>query len=208
MEPTSLDPLLGGALLTDLALAGAVQAGKKEGLLHQRKVHAAESVPALSDPLLAQALATVAAKERSAEDLVSQLGKAARADLLSRLEERGMIRREPHKALGLFPYTRWPATDDTHEVEVRAQLQAALIGGVEPDTRTAALIALLHAVGRAHNIVDTEGRPDRDVRKRAETIAEGEWAATAVRDAVQATQAAVMAAVMAATAASAISSGR
>lgn len=199
----SIQALLGGALLTELALAGAVEVGAKEGLLRRRKVRVAEPTPPLADPSLRRALATVMEKERTAEDLVPRLGKKVRDDLLGRLQERGMLRREDSTVLGVFSRTRWPAEDTAHEHALRDRLQDALVGGVDPDARTAALIALLSSVDRAHRCVDTDGLRGRDVKKRAQQIAEGEWAAAAVRDAVQASQAAVMAAVMVATTAGA-----
>ena len=206
-ETTNLDTLLGGALLTELALAGTVEVGEKEGLLRRRKVRAAEPTPPLSDPALRRALATVMEKDRTAEELVPRLGKKVRDDLLGRLSDRGLVRREESKVLGVFSRTRWPAVDDAHERELRRLLRSALVGGADPDDRTAALIALLHAVDRAHKSVELDGVRSREVKKRAKEIAQGEWAAAAVRDAVQASQAAVMAAVMVATTAGATAGG-
>jgi hypothetical protein len=48
-------------------------------------------------------------------------------------------------------------------------------------------------------VVDREGLPARELKKRAKEIAEGDWAAKAVRDAVSAAQAAVAAGAVAAT---------
>jgi hypothetical protein len=48
-------------------------------------------------------------------------------------------------------------------------------------------------------VIDREGLTAGDVRKRAKAIAEGDWAAKAVHDAVAAAQAAVTAGVMVAT---------
>ena len=63
------------------------------------------------------------------------------------------------------------------------------------------LIALLAAINRAHEVVDHEGLSSREVRKRAKQIAEGAWAAKAVRDAIAAATAATAGAVAATTAA-------
>jgi hypothetical protein len=71
---------------------------------------------------------------------------------------------------------------------------------VDPEPRTAALVALLSAIDRAHKVVDRDGLPAGQVRKRAKEIAKGEWAAKAVKDAISASTAAVTAAVAASTA--------
>jgi len=72
---------------------------------------------------------------------------------------------------------------------------------------TAAVVALLVAVGQAHRQVDRGGLSAGQLRKRARQVAEGAWAAEAVRDAVHAAQAATTAAVTAATTAAVTSSG-
>ena len=77
----------------------------------------------------------------------------------------------------------------------------SLLRGVTPTERTAALVAVLSALDLAHKVVDREGAPAREVKKRAKEIAEGDWAAKAVRDSIAAAQAAVTAAMVATTAA-------
>ena len=72
---------------------------------------------------------------------------------------------------------------------------------------TAALVALLAAIDRAHKVVDHEGLSSREVRRRAKQIAEGAWAAKAVRDAIAAATAATAGAVAATAGAAATSSG-
>ncbi len=126
----------------------------------------------------------IAAKERTAQDLVGRLGRRRRKSLLERLERAGIVRRQEDKVLGLFPRRRWPAVDASHENDLRRRLGDALLRGVEPDQRTAALIALLSALDVAHKVIDREGLPAGQVKRRAKDIAQGDWAAKAVRDAV------------------------
>ena len=52
-------------------------------------------------------------------------------------------------------------------------------------------IALLSAIDKAHKVVDHEGLPTKVVRQRAKEIAEGAWAAKAVKDAISASVAAI-----------------
>ena len=113
------------------------------------------------------------------------------------MADRGILERRESRLLGMLPRTRWPAADSTHEAEVRRSLTSVLVQGTTPDARTGALVAVLSAIDRAHKVVDHEGMSRREVKKRAKEVAEGAWAATAVRDAIQATNAAVAAAVAA-----------
>ena len=55
----------------------------------------------------------------------------------------------------------------------------------------------------AHKVVDREGLSGGQVKKRAKEVADGDWAAKAVKDAIAAAQAAVTAAVVATTASTA-----
>lgn len=192
--------VLGGAVLVELALAGLVEVKKGEGMWARDKVHpTGAAVPA--DAELRDALTVVGEKDRSAQDLIGRLGRGLKERLTDRLAERGILERREDRVLGIFPHTRWPAADTAHEGEVRRALTAALVQGFTPDDRTAALIALLHAVDRAHKTVDTQGLGNRAVKKRAKEIAEGDWAAKAVREAVQASQAAMVAVIAGAAAA-------
>src|SRR5688572_17155896 len=169
-----LNPVLGGAMLIELALAGAVEVGEKKGIWAAAKVKAVPGV-ALDDRLLVDAAAVVAEKERSAQDLVGRLGKGLRDQLTARLAEAGVLERRDSKILGLFPRTRWPAADRTREEAVRRDLVSALVEGNEPDPRTGAIVALLVAIGRAHKSVPHEGLSTREVKARGKQIAEGHW---------------------------------
>jgi Golgi phosphoprotein 3 (GPP34) len=202
---TYLDTGIGGALLVELALGEHVEVVKGTGMWARAKVHPTSSAQP-QDPVLVEALALVAERERGAQDLVGRLGKKRREPLLARLEADGILRREEGKVLGLFPSTRWPAVDRSHEADVRRKLGDALVHGVQPHQRTAALVALLSSLDLAQKVVDAGGLPGREVRKRAKEIADGDWAAKAVRDSIAAAQAAVTAAVIASTTAATTSS--
>ena len=75
-----------------------------------------------------------------------------------------------------------------------------LTEGGEPSSRTSALIALLSAVDAVPKVFPEADK--KAIRKRAKEIADREWAAKAVRDAVESVQAAIMASIVAANAAS------
>ncbi|GAB3997342.1 GOLPH3/VPS74 family protein [Nocardioides marmoraquaticus] len=197
-----LDPVLGGALLVELALGGHVEPVPQEkrwGWTPKDRVRATPEVPA--DPLLREAQDLVAEKERTAQDLVTRLGRKRRDPLLERLADRGFVRREQGKVLGLFPRTTWPEADGRHEEALRARLEAVLLRDDVPDDRTGALVALLSGADVAQKVVRSDRRRSRDVARRAKVVAEGDWAAAGVKDAIAAANAATMAAITASTAA-------
>jgi hypothetical protein len=82
---------------------------------------------------------------------------------------------------------------------VRRLVAQALTQQAAPDTRTAALIAVVHALECEDKIVDPRqyGLSKRELSARAQEIAGGSWASEAVRTATQEMTAAVMAATMA-----------
>jgi aminopeptidase N len=87
---------------------------------------------------------------------------------------------------------------------VRQLVTQALVQQTAPDARTAALIALLHALKCEHKIIDP--RPyqlsRQQLRARAEEIAKANWASEAVRTVISEMAAATATATAAAAAAS------
>lgn len=200
-----IQPLLGGALLIELAMAERIEVAEKTSRWSTSKVAALDGAP-VTEPMLVTALAQVSEKPRSAQDLVNRIGKGTKEVLLDRLVQRGLVERVDGKWLGLFPNPKWPAADREHEAAVRASIQGALVQRLTPDARTSALISLLHAVDHTLKIVERGDVAKKEIRARAKEISDGAWAATAVKDAVMAAQAAMTAAVAASTTA-AVASG-
>lgn len=176
--------VLGGALLSELALDGHAVLEPKAGLLHRPRVRVTGAPPAA--PLLASAYAAVGASPRTPQDLVNRLGTGVRERLVADLVRRGVLREERVRAYGVLPQTRWPAASAYLDDAVRQRVAAVLVLGQPPDPRTRALVALLSAAGLAHKVIDTQRVPARDVRRRAKELAEGDWAARGVRDAISA----------------------
>jgi Golgi phosphoprotein 3 (GPP34) len=107
---------------------------------------------------------------------------------------------EQSGVLGIFPIRRWPAENASHERYVRHLVTQALTQREDPDPRTAALVALLHALRCEHKIINPgqHGVSRRQLRARAQEIAAGNWASQAVRKAIDEMIAATAAAVAAA----------
>ena len=97
------------------------------------------------------------------------------------------------------PVDELPEADPSAERSVRGRVRAVLIDGAEPDERTAALIAVAYAADLGRALVPD--RPWKEIKPRVKEVAEGDWAAQAVRKAIQSVNAAIMATTAAASAA-------
>ncbi|MEU4739262.1 GPP34 family phosphoprotein [Actinosynnema sp. NPDC023658] len=181
---------LAGALLVELALAERIDVADK-------KVTVLDPTP-VGHPVLDQALARIAGdKPRKPAHWVDKLSKKLTEQVLDGLVAGGVLRREEDRVLLVFPRTRFPAPDGVQpeaETDARARMTAAVTSDGPVDPRTAALCALVKAVGHDRKVF--AGLPRAEVRKRLKTISEGDWAATAVRKAIEEVQAAVMVAVI------------
>ncbi|HXH79874.1 GOLPH3/VPS74 family protein [Nocardioides sp.] len=197
-----IQPLLGGALLIELALAERIEVADRTSRWSTPKV-AVVGCPRPDDPLLVDAIAIIEEKPRGPQSLVTRLGKGTKEVLLHRLVERGLVHAARGKVLGLFPRTTWPAADRGHEHALLGRLEGPLVRGLRADERTSALISLLAAIDHAHHVVERGDVPAKEVKRRAQEIADGDWAAAAVKDAVVAAQRAMTAAIVATTAAAA-----
>ncbi|MFJ9693993.1 GPP34 family phosphoprotein [Kitasatospora sp. NPDC101183] len=187
-----------GALLAELALAGRVAVEAGELTVTGREP--------TGEPLLdgrLDRLATWAEGRRTAKasDWLLTDRATATTDTLKRLVERGLVVEERHRALGIFPVRRYPEADGSVERALRERLAAVVLHGAEPDARTSALIALLHA-GKLYWSAFPDV-PRKQVEPRFAEIAEGDGAGESVQQAVRTTQAALtaIAAMTAATAA-------
>jgi Golgi phosphoprotein 3 (GPP34) len=185
-----LEPALGGALLAELALRERVGVTPPEAGWSKRGRVTITNLTPTDDPELDTALSKLAENEgKKVKDLLSsfaakknRLGHGVRDRLLERLAAAGMLVRTEGTVLGFIPRTTWPAGDPAAEDDIRRRLQAALIGGQQPTERTVALIALLHVTGLLPKVVTTEDK--KALKARAKALTEGDWAAKAVKDAI------------------------
>jgi len=191
----SLQFILGGGLLVELALRERVRQEPKKSLLTGRKILAVGEGP-LPDPLLQEAYDTIAEKPRGAPAVLGKIGKGLPRVVPARLVERGMLRESKSRLLGIVPRTLHPAEDPSREISVRRKVRAVLADGLSPDPRTASLIALLSAGGTLKASLRDMDPPltwSSDIRKRGQEIQEGDWGAAAVSDAVKAAAASIAA---------------
>jgi hypothetical protein len=195
MSAETLEPALGGAMVAELALCERIGVTPPDAGRRKRGRVTVTSTAPTDDPELDRVLDVLVAREGDrVKDLISPLRtkritKGMSDRLLARLAAAGVLGRERRRALGLFPITRWLPRDPGPEEEVRGRLQSALVGGATPTERTAALIALLLATGRLRKVV--RGQDRKALRARATELAAGDWAAKAVKDAIEETYAAL-----------------
>lgn len=200
-----VDAGLGGANLVELTLRNKVDLTGEQDPGKRGRIIVRDPSPA-GDAVLDAALQILIARQgRKPSKVIKPLSKNLRRTLYQRLADRGVVRAERGKILGVFPTRRWPAHDASEEAEVRRLMTQALVQQVVPDTRTATLIALVHAVWRLDKIVDARqhGLSKRELRARAAAIAKGNWASEAVRKAIQEMMEAAFVAIGAATTSSA-----
>jgi uncharacterized membrane protein YgcG len=118
------------------------------------------------------------------QDVIRHSGNNARTTLYERLVSMGMVRYKRRRFLG----DRWPAHDSRHKAEMRRRVIQALMEQTTPDTRSAALIALLHTIGHEPKIVDRRdyGMIKSQLIVRGEQIANSNWAPEAARNSIDA----------------------
>lgn len=195
LDGHQVDVALGGAQLVELTLAGRVDVDDKKRLV----VRDGDTV---EDELLGPSLLMIARREgKRPKTVVGDLGQGLRDRLYERLTSAGIVRREDHRVLGIFPRTAWPTVSAEHEAAVRRALVEALTQRTVPSQRVAALVALVHALRATSTVVDARkhGLTRRDLDRRAKQIAQGSWASQAVRAALDEAAAAATAATVAAT---------
>ena len=195
-----IDAGLGGANLVELTLINKVDLSGGGDKGKPGRIIVRDPSP-VGDAVLDAALAILAAHQGDKPStVIGPLSKNLRQALYERLAASGVLRAERGRSLGIFPTHTWPTQDARHEAEVRQLVTQALVHKVTPDARTAALIALLHALRCEHKIIDLGpiGLSKQQLRARAEEIAKGNWASEAVRKVIVEMIAAIVAATSAA----------
>ncbi len=197
ISDAKIEPALGGALLVELALKERIGVNPPSaGRMQRGRITITDTSPT-DDRELDAALTQLAAHEGGKiRDFLSTMSskritKGLEGRLLERLAGAGVLRVERGKILGFFPHTTWPSRDVTAEEAVRGRLHATLIVGLTPSESTVALIGLLQATELLTKAVRTEDK--KALRSRAKQLTQGDWAAQAVKQAIEEVQAATAA---------------
>ncbi|WBB47943.1 GPP34 family phosphoprotein [Verrucosispora sp. WMMA2044] len=176
--------VLAGAVLADLALADRVT------MADRRKVQTVEG-QAPSEELLRSAWDYVSEKPRGVQTVLAAIGPHLRKPVLERLVERGDIRREERKVLGLFRTTALRDGGNGRRARLLEEVRQVLVDGTEPSARMAALAALLSGSGTLPQFY-------RDIPwttpviERAKELEQGNWGAGAAAEAVTRTMTATV----------------
>ena len=92
---------------------------------------------------------------------------------LARLAAAGAIRQERDRVMAIIPVIRWRITDAARAADARARLDAIVHASGRVDTWQAAFAGLASASGLSPVLYP--GRGNRELRKRLDQIAQGEW---------------------------------
>ncbi|MFJ9074958.1 GPP34 family phosphoprotein [Streptomyces sp. NPDC102278] len=185
-----------GGILLELVLAGRVSVTGKY-------LDTTDATPT-GQPLLDTRLRLIETwtrgrnRRRVTDWLTKDHTKAVGAALES-LRDRGVVLETHHKVLGVFPTRRHPEADGSVERALRDRLDAVVLAGADPDERTAGLIALIHSA-KLGRLVFPDA-PRKETAARMAEIADGQWAAENVRNAIRDMRAAITAATAASIAA-------
>ncbi|WP_277211002.1 GOLPH3/VPS74 family protein [Isoptericola croceus] len=195
----NLDYRLAGALLVELALTGRVDVAEAgavapDGSARRRGTVVVRDASPTGHPALDRAIDVVGRRARKPKDLIGPLSKRIREPLLTGLVERGILQREDRRIMGIVPTTAWPAADSSHELRLRAECEAVLLGTQDPRPETAALLSVVHGTGLVKKLVPPGHA--KAAKRRAKEITQQSWANDAVKKAVDDVNAAVMVAVM------------
>lgn len=183
MSGSRTDYLLGGAVLSDLVIHGRVDLAGPDGPVKAGRVHVRSMAPT-GDVLLDTALERVQRKQGSRpRSIIPALSKGTRRATLERLTAAGTIRESRRSLLGMIPVRSWPPTDPRYAAPSKLAIQKALDRGMQPDPRTAALIALLVAGDVLHKVQPTTDRKAQ--KQRARLLTADDWVAAATRKALQ-----------------------
>ena len=182
---------MGGAILAELMLDGRIRVVKPK----KSPLAEAVGVEGLGDPVIDECLQKVrdAKKRTSLQTWVSRFAnlKKLRHRVAGRLAERGILRVDQDKILGIFNRTIYPEMDPGPERRIIARLRRAIFQGASNiDPRTVALVSLAHHTGILKVVFDK--RELKDQKDRIEKIMNGDLTGQATKAAIEAMQAAVM----------------
>jgi len=185
---------MGGAILAELILAGAIAVGKEK-----KSPVTALAGTTVADPLLAECLELVRNEKKPKRASHWVLKFAGTKDLTRRvarqLVAKGILKEEQDKVLGLFPRTIFPERDGGSEHEMIERLRHAVFtSSTQVDERTVVLAVLANATSLLNKVFDKKKLKDR--KRRLENLAAGKVAGTATKEAIEAMRAAVMVAVI------------
>jgi hypothetical protein len=182
---------LGGAILAELLL------GERIRVVTPKKTPLVEPVgfDRFGDPVIDECLEKIrnTKKRASLQTWVSRFVgvKKLHHRIAERLAERGILRVDTGKVLGIFSRKIYPEVDGGPEDRIISRLRRVIFQGAsDVDPRTVTLVSLAHHTGLLKVVFDKkELKAEKD---RLEKIMNGDLSGKATKQAIEAMQAAVM----------------
>lgn len=198
VDVTVVGAALAGAAVVELTLDGVLRLAEG-GDPQVRQGRLAATGRAVGDDRLAPLVELVHGRRpKDAITKVSGWGwgsvtaKNLREGLLHDLAAQGLLSEERGRVLGIFPTTSWPQGPTRGpETDLVERVRRVAVGGADPDPRTAALVAILHAAGALPKVFPDADR--KELKRRGKQVSEGDWAGQAVRAAIREVQASMVA---------------
>jgi Golgi phosphoprotein 3 (GPP34) len=174
LDAMSLSYALGGAQLSELALAGRVTVDPERVVVSD----ATRTGDGELDELLAKIVSTRDQPRRPGHWVMRRKSKAVPL-YMRRLVHTGVLSSRRTRILGLIPRRIFPIVDQGLHGQAHEEIVAALADPAPPEPRTAALIALVSAVGLSERLIG-----DPVARERAAQLAADDAVASSVKRAV------------------------
>ena len=183
---------MAGGLLAELMLAERIAVGEGK----RARVEVRDATPT-GDPEIDGLLERLAGdKPRAIGDWVSKIGGDGKLfeRCVTRLCDRGILRREESKVLWVFNRRRYPEQDPGPEQATLERLREAIRGDGDVDERTAALVSICQGMGLLKEVLPKAELKSR--KARIATIADGRATGPAVASVIEAINAAIVVAVI------------
>jgi DnaJ-domain-containing protein 1 len=191
-----------GAIFLDLSLKGAIELENKmirvKGKTEDLYPEAEEIMQRLQE----------SKKSRKAKYWIRKMGSKGnryKKKMLQRTKDKGLIRIEKRKFLGLIPYQKTYLLKPDQRQKMLLRLREVLMGRQKAGNEEALLLGLIRAC-RVHRILVHQKGEQKKIRKALKQFMEENAIAGAVDQTLQEIQAAIFASIGAASAASAASS--
>jgi len=177
---------LAGAVLADLALKGRIEADPD-------KLFVLESKPT-GDDVQDAVLARIAESDEVQDTAywvaeIGQRGEEVREHLLTRLVDRGILKRVEEKVLWVFETRRYPTVDGREEHEVKKRIMDTLLSEGSPSHKDAVIISLADSCNLFRQML--ADRELENLRSRIEMIADSEAIGVAVGETIRQVRASV-----------------
>jgi len=172
-------------------------------VLKEKNIECINQTP-VGDPILDEMLKLIVSstKIRNVKYWIPKIQskvKHIRERLTDSLVQKGILRREGHKILGVFPSSRYPTQNPSSEFEIRNRIRNVVLFDHPPKEREIALISLIKVCGLINEVFEKNER--KKARQRIKELSKDEVIGKMVSEVVAQMTAAISASVTASAAA-------